>query len=337
MEQEMSNILEHKISKIQMENKDEYNILSNKLKKYNDKNNDILNKINNLEENILSKINSNNNKELDLIKKEKNKIKDLMNQLVDKQKSIKKEIDILNKEKKSLLNINEKIITVKVDKNNFIYKLSEEIYNVEKINLISYNIQKNIYNITDENNTFFYNKNDEKQFNIINGYYTINKLLDELNNNEDNIIFKLNDITKKVEIYCDDNISIYYKKNSILKTLGFIDNEYIESENFIAEKLYDLRINNIVYIYLNNILDEPYVIDLDVDNYKVKKDISINNIKDLHISYNNINNNNFNLTFSITYNTKKKNTVKFDLVKNLQINDSESEIDEPINQSVKTI
>ena len=335
-----NNILEQKISKIQMENKDDYNILSNKLNKYNEKNNEILKKINNLEENILNKLNSNNeNKELDLIKKEKNKVKDLMKQLIDKQKNIKKDIDILTEEKKSLLNINEKIITINVNKNNFIYNLSDKIHNIEKINLISYNIQKNIYNINDNNSTFFYYKDEEKTFSIVNGYYSINNLIDELNNNDDNIIFKLNEITKKVEIYCDCEISIYNKENSILKTLGFTKNEYLDSDNFIAEDLYDLRVNNVAKIYLDNIVEKPYVIDLDVDNYKINKEVSINNLDKIHISYNNINNNNFNLTFSIIYNSKKTNTVTFDLVKNLQINDSESEVDEPykLNDNVKIL
>ena len=335
-----NNILEQKISQIQMENKDDYNILSNKLNKYNEKNNEILKKINNLEENILSKLNSNNeNKELDLVKKEKNKVKDLMKQLVDKQKNIKKEIDTLNNEKKSLLNINEKIVTINVNKNNFIYNLSDKIHNIEKINLISYNIQKNIYNINDNNSTFFYYKDEEKTFSIVNGYYSINNLIDELNNNDDNIIFKLNEITKKVEIYCDCEISIYNKENSILKTLGFTKNEYLDSDNFIAENLYDLRVNNVAKIYLDNILEKPYVIDLDVDNYKINKEVSINNLDKIHISYNNINKNNVNLTFSIIYNSKKTNTVTFDLVKNLQINDSESEVDEPykLNDNVKIL
>ena len=147
------------------------------------------------------------------------------------------------------------------NKSNYVFKINS-IKNVISIKLVSYSLPIPRFNIEcDKNNTFIYTVNShENTINIPTGNYSIDELILLLNTcsqkfNE-NITFTLN--TNQKIIFQSSNID---DKIKIIPTifskfnLGFIS-ESNENYTHTADNIWDLRIENKLYLYLNNLSDE---------------------------------------------------------------------------------
>ena len=131
----------------------------------------------------------------------------------------------------------------------------DQLENVYSIKLLNYSIPNNMFNIEeDKNNTFEYQIDDEeiKEITLETGKYTIDELIKGLNKNEFGILFELDEVTQKIIVTSNDIFKIIPSPLSII-VLGFSDNNYSNNTEYKASKMYDLRNDNKVLLYLNNI------------------------------------------------------------------------------------
>ncbi len=157
----------------------------------------------------------------------------------------------------------------------YIYNFNK-IENIMKIKLNSYSIPNILYNIQeDKNNIFEFQINDEnKQIIIPSGKYEINDLLTFLNNNEYGILFKLDNITQKIIISHEQHFNILSSYLSF-NNLGFT-NEYNDNNTYTSNKCFDLRLDNTVYLFLNNI-DTSSPFSILIPNGNVNSEIKFEN------------------------------------------------------------
>ena len=154
----------------------------------------------------------------------------------------------------------------KFNKNNYIYKLPNEINNIQSIELESAKIPKTQYLINDNNNKIFFQETDQQVNNntfyiaiIENGNYTINDLKTEIEDSM-NIIgnskytISINKNNHKISI--NSNLQGGDKIFNIkfqLNILGFNSNHLYKNKNkYISESMYNLDDSNILYLYINN-------------------------------------------------------------------------------------
>jgi hypothetical protein len=177
-----------------------------------------------------------------------------------------KELELVNKEediKKLMASYNymfmTKYLQLEVTSNDMISSYSypfNSINNVVGIKLLSYSLPQSRYNITDSNNKLTITIDEDESIIILdNGYYTITDLI-EILNKKSNLNFELS-INQKVKVSCDNIFSI--EKSVLLnKVLGF--EERLEGEKeYNAAKLFDLRVDNKVYLFLKNLnATEPF-------------------------------------------------------------------------------
>jgi len=142
---------------------------------------------------------------------------------------------------------------------NYRFNLSN-IINTTAIKLLNYSIPTKKFNIEENiNNMFKYKKDDVIKVLMIDyGFYSIEELLDALNNNSDNITFELNKLTQKVKIISEEEIYII-NTPLLYDNLGFRDFDTNEKE-FIADIIWNLKIDNKVYLYIKNLNDAPFAI-----------------------------------------------------------------------------
>ena len=122
------------------------------------------------------------------------------------------------------------------------------------IKLLNYSIPQKKFNIEENINNIFKYKIYEKEKEIIlkTGYYDILKLLNSLNENDDNLKFEFNNFNQKLIINCDTEIEIL-NTNLSYNNLGFITYDELSSKNYEAQRILDLRIDDRIYLYLSNI------------------------------------------------------------------------------------
>lgn len=154
----------------------------------------------------------------------------------------------------------------KFNKNNYIYKLPNEINNIQSIELESAKIPKTQYLINDNNNKIFFQETNQQVNNntfyiaiIENGNYTINDLKTEIEDSM-NIIgnskytISINKNNHKISI--NSNLQGGDKIFNIkfqLNILGFNSNHLYKNKNkYISESMYNLDDSNILYLYINN-------------------------------------------------------------------------------------
>lgn len=282
---------------------------------------------------------------------------------MNKQNNIKESLEKLQNEKQKLINKKEKkiseemyenkLVTINSNRlksnNDYTYTF-DSIKNVVEISLILYDIPKNIYNITKYNNKFIYKIDDEiHSFSIIPGNYKIDKLIELINKEliNDNIECLLNKTTQLVEIKStiNSNFVLCKEKYTIFNILGFTENLYNDNNNFIANKLYDLRIDNTVTILIENIFGKESfaTLDLDVSNSNINYTKKLNISKDidrLSISFYSHDNNliDFNgLTNKLTFNFKclKNNNNDIPILNNINdINFKQLKLNQDIENTV---
>ena len=141
--------------------------------------------------------------------------------------------------------------------NNYQYNFPK-IENVIGIKLLNYNIPTKKFNIEENiNNLFKYSINDlEKEIILETGFYNIDQLITILNEKQSDLIFELNNITQKITIKSEQEFTIGKTLFSI-NNLGFTQS--FKSTNghiVLSNKIWDLRIDNKVYLFLSNIDNE---------------------------------------------------------------------------------
>ncbi len=138
----------------------------------------------------------------------------------------------------------------------------DQLDNIYSIKLLNYSIPPNIFNIEeDKNNTFEFQFNEDENLEIKleTGKYNIDDLLKTLNNNNYELTFELDHITQKVIVKSKNIFKIL--SSPLSSILGFNNNEYIDKTEYKAYKMFDLRSDNKVLLYLNNIDNQnPFAI-----------------------------------------------------------------------------
>ena len=132
----------------------------------------------------------------------------------------------------------------------------EELQNIYSIKLLNYSIPNNIFNIEeDKNNTFEFKIDDNDEINEIileTGKYNIDDLIKSLNKNNFGLLFEIDQVTQKVIVNSNKIFKIIPSPLSII-ILGFSNNNCSNKTEYKATKLFDLRNDNKVLLYLNNI------------------------------------------------------------------------------------
>ncbi len=170
-------------------------------------------------------------------------------------KTLKEENDYLkNKTKQQSI----KTLQLDINKTTSLYKFQfNPINNIVSLKLLSYNLPQPVYNIFDSIN-FIYEMNDiQHQIVIPKGNYTIEMLLNNMNNNN-NLIFSI-DYTQKVSVKSKDGTTEFKIKQTYISfKLGFIEDQL--SINKTAQKIFDLRLPSKLLLYIKNINQNPICI-----------------------------------------------------------------------------
>ena len=226
-----------------------------------------------------------------------------MNILVKTLNEMKDEIEYLKKSKKMY---NKKSLQLEINKTDGLYKyVFNKLDNILNIKLVSYYLPQPVYNIIEDSTIKYLIDNVENTLYIKRGYYTIERLLNTLNTSD--LVFSLDD-DLKVNIKTNNKI-FKFMSNSITKKLGFIQsNEWSESvETITATHLYDLRLPTKLYLYIQNLQEQPVgilnfnsssICDL---NFNIPISLDLLDIKfttEDGINYN-FNGINYNLSFQI--------------------------------------
>lgn len=252
----------------------------------------------------LEKKTDENQKKLEMINQKKQEIKKEVLTLSKKHKDIENLYNnLINKEKviasvieknKILLQLDNKTFFINSKDFRFLSKITynfEQLKNINKIELISYEFPLISNNINDINNKLHYKidnsidsniakesdseevayDDDEDILVIPNGNYDISTLIKKLNKISKgiNLIFSYNKNTSKVTIRNGDDkeFSLFYKDESILSILGFEDNELTGKSFYISENSYNLQKSSYIYVHLPNIRSESMA-NININNTK---------------------------------------------------------------------
>ena len=242
---------------------------------------------------------------------------ELINKMNEMQQTIvilKQENDLLMREKTNHTMNQKKTFTeqlqLEISKKESRYNYQfNTINNITNIKLVNYDLPPALYNILEDVNIIYklLNDNIEKQIIIPKGNYSITNLLIKLNENND-LLFSVN-IEEKIVIKSKDN-SILFKliNNNFANKLGFNNND---NDNYIliliADRIYDIRHINKLYLYIRNIYQDKPVGILNFNGSSIINlgfnDISLNNLfLEFYTEDNqlyNFNNMNYSLSFII--------------------------------------
>ena len=143
------------------------------------------------------------------------------------------------------------------------WELSNIINNVIGIKLLSYSIPQSKYNIENYNNLLIINNH---KLEIPIGNYTINDLLNYINNHNNYIRMEL-DINQHINIISNfEDETFIIDSTTLLKyNLGFSLDKYENEIDIKSDNIWDLRLNNKVYLYFTNLSDD---IPISILNYK---------------------------------------------------------------------
>ena len=138
---------------------------------------------------------------------------------------------------------------------NYIYNF-KKLDNIININLLTYSIPLPVYNIeNNKNNLFKYIINNEvKEIRLNTGKYNIEQLLLYLNNIINDIKFSIDEVSQKIIVSAEENFEII---PTILskENLGFINN-CDNNNSYIADNIWDLRMNDKLYLFFTNINEQ---------------------------------------------------------------------------------
>jgi hypothetical protein len=196
----------------------------------------------------------------------------------------------------------------------------EPINNVTGIKLTTYSLPMPKFNIEEnKNNKLLFSLNDEEFSVILNtGKYTIDELIFSLNekiktinenlsinvNKEQKILFESTILTDKINI-----ITTMLSKDN----LGFVnDTNTLNKHSHLSDNIWDLRIDNKVYLYLNNLSNDiPFGIlyfnGESVSQFKFQEPFNLNNLEIIFKDSKGMLYNFYNLPHSLTFLIEKIN------------------------------
>ena len=258
-----------------------------------------------------------------IIKNNQDNIKIIYNELLAIQNNISNNYNLMDKFKLKLKEeyqyLQLEIFNIE-NKSEYTWTFDNIITNIISIQLISYSIPQSVYNIQNNINNVFKiligteESYEEFQILIEEGKYTIEELINYINNKLDDggevqVILTL-DNDQKISIISNETIKLVI--NFLLdKNLGFSTCDNF-SNNHKANNIWDLRLKNKIYLYLNNISDNiPFGIlyfnqNINsplISNFTFESPINLNNLdiifKDEYNYIYNFNNLSHNLNFII--------------------------------------
>ena len=181
------------------------------------------------------------------------------------------------------------------------------IDNINSIKLTNYSLPKINFNIEEnKNNMLLLRKNNNDiQIVIKKGFYTIENLIDTLNSKMDNIKLSLT-LEQTIKIESTDNEQFNLIQTNLSKfNLGFI-NECSNNTNYTSDNIWDLRIDNKVYLYITNLSDTiPFGILFhngeSNSEFKFEEPISLNNLDIVFKDSKGYDYNFYNLSHSLSF------------------------------------
>ena len=226
-------------------------------------------------QNTLKKLGMVEASEVEKIKKENEILKNQLNNFNNKNELIKQDL-ILEFEK---LSNKEALLTKKIEEMKILMEKYQYLYgtsniqldispndplsefsfefgpieNIIGIKLMSYSIPQARYNIESGKNNIFQIKNMNNEIielKLNSGKYSIESLLEKLNTKSEKYKFELN-VEQFVEISSDESFEIISTPLS-KEILGFTS-ICKENTKFIADKSWDLRIEEKIFLFINNI------------------------------------------------------------------------------------
>ena len=213
--------------------------------------------------------------------------------LIAREKTIKKLIDDNSK----YLNINRRSFLVNSSDFNkssrYSYNLGSNFKNINRIELVSYDFPEISNNINETNNKLYFkievtksietgNESDNSEVKgseeyeeviqviVPNGSYDISTLIKKMNKlcKAYHITFTYNKNSNLVTVKSDDDekfILFNEESDSILKVLGFQNNQYDDECNFTSESSYDIRKNKYIKVIFTNFEDSQFC-ELNTEN-----------------------------------------------------------------------
>ena len=169
--------------------------------------------------------------------------------------------------KSKLISINAEEYTDPEYFNDYLIELPEEIKNIVGIEVLDYSFPSDLSYINKNNNQLVINfNNEEKVIELENGNYSINEIVEGLQNafeaDEMNINIDIDDNEHIVLSSTDTEFSFKNNDRSLAKLLGFTEKSYNGERVYISENKHMLVSK--IYLYIDNISNnEPFgVIDL---------------------------------------------------------------------------
>jgi hypothetical protein len=157
------------------------------------------------------------------------------------------------------------------------------IGNIHGIKLMSYSIPTPRYNIEEDKNNIFKIKSNEEtiEIKLNSGKYKIDDLLGVLNK-KSNLKFDLN-YEEKVEIKGENEFEIIPTPLS-MEVLGFTETSSELANEYIANKTWDLRVEDKVYLFINNVEESvPFAVlytgNQAVQQFKFDEPIELDNLE----------------------------------------------------------
>ncbi len=197
---------------------------------------------------------------------QQNQLQDIMEKLsfmTNKMSEMQQVIGNLQRENDYLRNNSQqkktltKTFQLEVNKKDSSYNYQfNEINNISKIKLVSYNLPQPVYNL-DMCSFNYIKENESKDFfiHINKGFYDITSLLNELNKNDD-LLFSI-DNRQLVKLTSKDNTNITIINTYLSNKLGFINK--INNNEIIADRIYDIRMPTKLLLYIRNIYNNQPV------------------------------------------------------------------------------
>lgn len=279
-----------KIQELERENRELKEIIENEESKLNDIKKQIANEFHLLE-----------SKEIEISKKNNElELKEL--ELVKRNNELElKEIDFNSRNQKYDYLFKSNFLQIEVsDINNnssYKWKINKPITNVIGIKLMSYSIPQSIFNINKYNNHLIFKINEETiNINIDEGKYNIDEIITIFNNKLTDIKLSINN-QQKIIFESDNNFDII--STCMSKEIFGFTLDYNNNNKYISNNIWDLRISDKIYLYLNNISDNPFGIlyfnghsdiqikfkdPFDIDLF----DVSFKDVKGREIEFNNL-------------------------------------------------
>lgn len=189
-----------------------------------------------------------------------NEMQSFMMNLRNENEFLKSQLNSQN-QKKTLTKNLQLEVTKKDSQYNF---QLNPISNVIRLKLVQYNLPPPIYNIIDDMK-LLYKTDVEKEIILYRGNYNISDILEKLNNEPNGELSFTVDFNQKITVKSNNN-NFTIIPTLLWHKLGFINNNYEESNSITAERVYDIRPPNKLLLFIKNINPTHPVCSLNFNN-----------------------------------------------------------------------